>query len=249
MIPSPTTKRQFKRVLFHWFKEIASGRLHVPKGDNSLMSWVEDLLNNMLSQGGAIVVDELAEYKELADRAKETFEDGASGAKADQELVRQLADDVKRMEYIWDFFLTEDEKAALADAGYWSAGDLELALVLRDEVHQFAQLMEIKMRKHDPVTRWKKSKRTDLFLALKKEMDKLEPLAKYAGVNEKTITPEAIASQAADVANFAMMIADVCGGLKWITEKETAEERARRTIRRVSPPASVSRTTPAEQQS
>jgi len=235
-------------VLLHWLSEISIGRLHVPKGEDSLMEFVSSLVNQLI-YAKPLILDELAEYRDLAHRAKDTFENGASGARADQELARQLAADIRRMEYIWEFFLTDDEKTMLVDAGYWAAGDVKIAMRMRDEVHQFAQLMEVKMRKHDPSTRWKKSKRQDLLLALEKELEKLRPLVKYEAINEKSIAPEEIASQAADVANFAMMIADVCGGLRWITEKSTPTKKAERIPLNVSPPASGSKTTPVVQQS
>lgn len=250
MIPSPSGFRQLKRVLHFWLTNMSSGKIHIPKGPNALMSMVEQIVNQMVGDGSPDAADELAEYKELAERARDIFQDGSCGGKSDQEMARQLADDVKRMEHIWEFYLTDDEKEWLVKNDYWAAGDVDLALEIRDEVVQFAQLMEVKMRKHDPSTRWKKSKRTDLYLALKKELEKLEPLVKFPiEADKKTITPDDIASQAADVANFAMMIADVCGGLRWRTETTAGTERARKAGRKALAPVNDSRTTPAEQQS
>jgi hypothetical protein len=242
MIPAPSTRRRFKRVLHFWFKEIASGKLHIPSGDGSVMSLIDSLIDKMF-YSNSTAPDELDEYKELADRAKRIFSAGPLGGEVDRENARLLADDIKRMEHIWEFYLADDEKDHLVEYGYWAAGNIEHEIKMRDEVHQFAQLMEVKMRKHDPATRWKKSKQEDLLFALKKELGKLEALVKHEPGDT-----DAVASQSADVANFAMMIADVCGGLRWITEKGSTKRALRKKLND-SLPASDSKTTPLEPQS
>jgi NTP pyrophosphatase (non-canonical NTP hydrolase) len=81
---------------------------------------------------------------------------------------------------------------------------------LRPEVLAFAKLMEEKLRKHD-LDRgrqgWKDDDPRHLLKCLEKEHDELQD-ALVGGKNDS------IAGECADVANFAMMIADVVGGLK-----------------------------------
>jgi len=73
---------------------------------------------------------------------------------------------------------------------------------LRPEVGAFAALMEAELRKHDDRPGWKKEDVQWLFGRLKDEsVELITAIAKHE--------PEAIAKEAADVANFAMMIADV----------------------------------------
>ena len=56
---------------------------------------------------------------------------------------------------------------------------------------------------------WKEARVSHLLECLQKQVDKLDK----NGLKRKVIGRHQIAKRAADVANFAMMIADVCGGL------------------------------------
>lgn len=77
---------------------------------------------------------------------------------------------------------------------------------LRPEVLAFAQAMENQLRANDHKGGWKGCDYAWLFGRLLEEVKELE--------REVTRDGEHILSEAADVANFAMMIADVCGALR-----------------------------------
>lgn len=76
-------------------------------------------------------------------------------------------------------------------------------LELRPEVARFAQLMERRLRANDHKGGWRGDTPHALLRRLREETDEL-----YLA-----ITAEDVGNEAADVANFAMMIADVCGAL------------------------------------
>ena len=91
----------------------------------------------------------------------------------------------------------------------------------RPEVRAFADLMEAKLRENDHKAGWKGEDASDLFPRIAEEADELwRAMVRHskrlswgdAWVME-TDTVERIGREAADVANFAMMIADVCGAL------------------------------------
>lgn len=82
----------------------------------------------------------------------------------------------------------------------------------RPEVRAFADLMEAKLRENDHKPGWKRDHPADLMDRLKEELAELHD-ALFAG------DLELIGPEAADVANFAMMIADVYGLLP-ATSKE-----------------------------
>lgn len=71
---------------------------------------------------------------------------------------------------------------------------------MRHEVKTFAQCMEHKLQKNDHKGGWEEIPNDELFRRLRDEIDELE----QALNNEPTLN---IAFEAADVANFAMMIA------------------------------------------
>ena len=73
----------------------------------------------------------------------------------------------------------------------------------RQEVLKFAQEMERKLRLHDDRPHWKDSDFDYLFGRLKEEFFEL-----LDEVTSEEIDPKKIIDEAADVANFAMMIAD-----------------------------------------
>lgn len=87
------------------------------------------------------------------------------------------------------------------------------AVAWRPEVRAFANLMERQLRANDHKPGWKGDHWVDLFNRI--EQERLE-LGVECSVNSRglrTGTPETIGREAADVANFAMMVADVCGAL------------------------------------
>ena len=90
---------------------------------------------------------------------------------------------------------------------------------LRPEVAAFAMLMEAELRKHDDRPGWKNERLTWLSDRLDDEFGEL------SGAIEDQLGVEKISQEAADVANFAMMIADVSGGLKPAPSPGPATER------------------------
>lgn len=85
--------------------------------------------------------------------------------------------------------------------------ELELHASLRPEVIAFARLMEDQLRANDHKPGWIQNGPFDLWPRLMEEAGELK-MALIARDG-----PDVIAKEAADVANFAMMIADVIGGL------------------------------------
>lgn len=82
-------------------------------------------------------------------------------------------------------------------------------LRLRPEVAAFAQLMERELRVNDHKGGWQYEDPLCLLDRLREESREL----KCAVGGAITPDPDSVGSEAADVANFAMMIADVCGAL------------------------------------
>jgi hypothetical protein len=81
------------------------------------------------------------------------------------------------------------------------------ALRPRPEVMAFARLMEQKLRENDHKGHWRGYSLEILERLLREELEKLKRALMYS-------PPGIVARRAANVANFAMMIADNCGGLK-----------------------------------
>ena len=95
-------------------------------------------------------------------------------------------------------------------------------MTLRPEVQAFAELMEQKLRENDHKGGWKECNLTYLSDRIKDETRELFSLfqawhlAKVGHMSAPTL-PEVrrfIGREAADVANFALMIADICGALR-----------------------------------
>lgn len=84
----------------------------------------------------------------------------------------------------------------------------------REEVRAFAVVMERKLRQHDDLDGWQGVDRWALAAMLAEHVAKLD----LALVQHRD--PVAIAEAAADCANYAMMIADVVGGLAADTARE-----------------------------
>jgi NTP pyrophosphatase (non-canonical NTP hydrolase) len=94
----------------------------------------------------------------------------------------------------------DDLQEALAD-------EREALAQPRPEVRAFALLMEAELAKHDDRPGWKNEDIDGLAECLDEEVRELT-VARLANADAETIGQEA-----ADVANFAMMIADVVGAL------------------------------------
>lgn len=88
-----------------------------------------------------------------------------------------------------------------------------LDVTLRPEVRSFANAMEEKLRANDHKGGWEEMRPEWLTGRLKGEVEELcEAVHPAQGPADRF--PDRIIGEAADVANFAMMVADVCGGLK-----------------------------------
>jgi NTP pyrophosphatase (non-canonical NTP hydrolase) len=81
-------------------------------------------------------------------------------------------------------------------------------LALRPSVIAFAQAMERKLRANDHKGGWHHDSAHALSARLREEHEELHRV-----IEERTASASDVLDEAADVANFAMMIADVCGGL------------------------------------
>lgn len=81
---------------------------------------------------------------------------------------------------------------------------------LRPQVRRFAKLMELRLRANDHKGGWQDDSMRALFRRLKEECDELDEAITYrVSRGEKNVGHEA-----ADVANFAMMITDISGGAR-----------------------------------
>lgn len=81
---------------------------------------------------------------------------------------------------------------------------------LRKEVQEFAEAMEMQLLKHDDRPGWKDCNTHWLWLRIKQELDELrELLFDENGKLQEKINITKVLLEAADVANFCMMIADV----------------------------------------
>lgn len=81
----------------------------------------------------------------------------------------------------------------------------------RPEVRAFADAMEAKLRENDHKPGWKGDHPRDLMRRLDEEANELRKLLPVGGA--RVTDGGGVLREAADVANFAMMIADVCGSL------------------------------------
>ena len=87
----------------------------------------------------------------------------------------------------------------------------------RPEVIAFANLMEQQLRANDHKPGWKEDERWPLFHRMVQEMRETGDVLDEG-------SPDTIGREAADVANFAMMIADVCGALSAVPPLQAGEE-------------------------
>ncbi len=104
-------------------------------------------------------------------------------------------------------------------------------LKLRKEVAAFAQLMEAKLRENDHKGGWKYEVTSYLSRRLGNELKELraavaarhkELMQGWPPISAEKRAGHAVTvgREAADVANFAMMIADVCGALAGPRQKD-----------------------------
>lgn len=84
----------------------------------------------------------------------------------------------------------------------------------RDVVARFGSAMEVELNQNDHKLHWSNYSAKWLLNRLRQEVREL------AKAVEADSRPERILSEAADVANFALMIADVCGGLPAVSSGE-----------------------------
>lgn len=112
----------------------------------------------------------------------------------------------------------------------------DAGLELRPVVLAFAQLMEAKLRDNDHKPGWRNDSWKALLERLREETVELEGALLHATfydtsdrgarMNPADLLRNGAAREAPDIANFAMMIADVCGALPSSPE-QTAEPVAR----------------------
>jgi NTP pyrophosphatase (non-canonical NTP hydrolase) len=139
-----------------------------------------------------------------------------------KEEVDELWDAIKK-DATADVVFDELVQVAAMCFRYFETGDRyrepELALAApsvpatrwRPEVQAFADAMEAKLRKHDATrgpTGWRTDNSLDLIARLREEVHE------FLGALNPAAPPQAdVLGEAADVANFAMMLADVTGNL------------------------------------
>lgn len=80
---------------------------------------------------------------------------------------------------------------------------------MRPEIRSFAELMEAQLKANDHKPGWKNDSFKQLFDRIHEELHELREACVFGGSEEQ------IRKEASDVANFAMMIADVFGGLEY----------------------------------
>lgn len=137
----------------------------------------------------------------------------------DEETVERMADRFDHAlnvalvaEALLKGFWFSDEKQAVraARAALSAIPARDEALEgLRPEVLAFARLMETKLRANDHKPGWKSDRAADLWRRLSAD----ETYELYEAITADAPDPKHVGSEAADIANFAMMIADVCGAL------------------------------------
>lgn len=108
--------------------------------------------------------------------------------------------------------MSDEAKTALLSAisRALSARPVPADLAARPEVRAFALAMEAKLRENDHRPGWKGDDPARLLERLREEADEVGELLAF---NAYRLAPRDMLDECADVANFAMMIADVCGGL------------------------------------
>jgi len=86
---------------------------------------------------------------------------------------------------------------------------------LRPEVLAFAALMEQQLRANDHKPGWKNSDPYEFVGPISNKKTKIwNELLPFAFGKPEALRTDRVRKHAADVANYAMMIVDACGGLK-----------------------------------
>jgi hypothetical protein len=86
--------------------------------------------------------------------------------------------------------------------------DAIVRLEVRPEVDRFAQLMEVELRNHDDRPGWKNDDVYDLLNHLEDEIRELRE-AVFESDGDGIVNVSLVESEAVDVGNMAMMVADV----------------------------------------
>ena len=138
----------------------------------------------------------LAESKLLVEQVEyvSQFEEPDEG---DIRHLTELAKSTKKKLAAYDSFPVEAEAGENA---------------LRPEVLAFAYLMEQKLKENDHKGGWDNCEENYLLKRLKEEAFELERVCDQVGDSPKHKRPK-VGLEAADVANFAMMLADIYGAL------------------------------------
>ena len=144
-------------------------------------------------------------------------------SKEDRKLIaRALGGHAVRNLKAWGTVtLDEDRLAALLAAARGEAAPVVDETELRPSVLAFARLMEAKLRANDHKSGWSGEDFFDLFDRLIEETSELHNAlcrhAKRLSWGDSWVMEDTkawVGEEAADVANFAMMIADVCAALE-----------------------------------
>src|SRR3990167_7929067 len=103
-------------------------------------------------------------------------------------------------------------------ATYEPAAGAPTPLDMRPEVRAFAAAMEKKLRVNDHRPHWRGCDHRYLYGRLLEEVEELRVAAlrwvdDQAKIQSDPAAPARVLDEAADVGNFAMMVADVCGAL------------------------------------
>lgn len=111
-----------------------------------------------------------------------------------------------------EFTVDEFRRAVMAAARAQGPGPGE-AVAWRPEVVAFANLMETQLRANDHKPGWKGEEASPLISRLFEEANELDDEFHNGSRTDAGAWRASVGREAADVANFAMMIADVCGAL------------------------------------
>jgi len=107
-----------------------------------------------------------------------------------------------------------DARAQIDHNTRWPAACGRAGVTVRPCLSTFAVQMERKLRRNDHRPGWRGDDPLDLLWALREHADKLESCLRAGASSQQTI------ADAADIGNFAMMIADIC-----LTRIDGATER------------------------
>lgn len=88
------------------------------------------------------------------------------------------------------------------------------AIAARPKVLTFARIMEAKLAENDHKRHWNSCAVSYLLQRLRDEVVEVEVAVRNYQVAESTQKGREVARECADAANFALMIADNCGGLR-----------------------------------